>query len=175
MKLRFEVRIAAPPQRVWPWVADPLRMARWNPKLVAIDRAASGELQAGEEYELIYRMSGRDTELRARVELAKPPVELAIRLWDEAGPHERPTVESYRLEARGDGTRLRQEIDLSRTGIPWPARLLMALLSRWGRPRDEPYLERLRRLVEEPQDPPNPASTSSTRASSRPGSTSSRS
>lgn len=148
MTLVHKTWIAARPADVWPWVADPLRVAEWNPKLVSIDRTRSGPLERDEAYTVIYRMSRRDSEMRAVVTCEELPHRLEIELRDPEWRQTRFVVESYHLDEREGGTRVVQRIDLSHSGIAWPWRLLMGLLSRFGTPQGQPYLERLRELVE---------------------------
>ncbi|MCB1057768.1 MAG: SRPBCC family protein [Acidobacteria bacterium] len=149
MTLVHKAWIDAAPAEVWPWVADPMRVGEWNPKLVSIDRESSGELATGDTYTVLYRMNGRDSEFDAVVRRSEPPYRLEIELREPGAPRDRVIVESYRLEDREAGTRLVQRIDLSHAGIAWPWRLLMSFLTRFGTPKGKPYLLRLRELVEE--------------------------
>ena len=147
MILRERVTIRATPESVWPWVADPIRVSQWNPKLIAIDRNAGGPLRLGERFREIYRMSGRDRESNCEVIELDAPYLLVVRhrLVD---PADRFADECYRLQATSDGTRLIQEIDLARSGIAWLFQLLMWFLHTTGTPVGKRYLISLKELVE---------------------------
>src|SRR5688500_13049691 len=99
MRLTSRVTIAAPPDRVWPFVADPELMSRWNPKLIATDRTRTGPVSRLERYTLIYRLSGRPTEHEAEVIECSPPERLSIRLLQSTRRHPSAVsaVETYEL------------------------------------------------------------------------------
>lgn len=155
MKLRESIDIAAEPIAVWPLVSDPVRMAEWNPKIVAVDRASNQPVRVGERYSMIYTMSGREQTSDVEVVAAQPPVTVTFRNY--ATPATRPGFvdESYDLTFRGSSTRVVQTIDLRRSGIPWLFRVLMWLIHRYGWSNEASYLERLKRAVENgPEEPP---------------------
>jgi catechol 2,3-dioxygenase-like lactoylglutathione lyase family enzyme len=54
------------------------------------------------------------------------------------------------------GMKVVKTIDLTRAGIPWPFRLLMWFINRFGRNAEGPYLDRSKRLVEQPALAGNP-------------------
>lgn len=148
MSIYLKVKIDAPAEIIWPFVADPIEMARWNPKLVAVDRSRDGPVTFGECYQIIYRMSSKETEMEAMVERVDRPFHLTIRQrsddWDES----RYALESYTLTESADRTRLTQHVDLSHAGVPLPIRLLIRLMTRFGRATGKPYLEKLKELAE---------------------------
>lgn len=148
MSLVERIHIAAPPDAVWPHVADPERMRAWNPKLVAVRRAARGEVRAGERYAVTYRMSGKEQEMEAEVFRCEHPAALEIRNRSAGWPADRYVTELYELSAHDAGTTLRQTIDFGRAAIPLWARALIWLISRVGKPTGPTYLETLRQRVE---------------------------
>ena len=150
MRFRQSAHIAADASAVWPYLADPLLQAEWNPKVVSIDRERSGPVRFGERFEMIYRMSGRENQSRVEVTVARPSERVAFLhrvAWKSA---EQIVEESYEILSRGNGVKVVQTIDLTRAGIPWPFRLLMWFINRFGWNSEPPYLDRLKRLVEKP-------------------------
>ena len=150
MRLRQSILISADASAVWPFLADPVLQADWNPKVVSIDRDRPGPVRLGERFEMIYRMSGRDNLSRVEVTVAQP-AQRVVFLHRVAGQSaERIVEESYEISPRGNDVKVVQTIDLSRAGIRWPFRLLMWFITRLGRNTEQPYLDRLKRLVEQP-------------------------
>ena len=147
MRLRSRVTIAAPPERVWPLLADPAQMSRWNPKLISTKRTRSGPVSRLERYSLTYRMSGRETAHDAEVVEYEPPTRLSIRLRTSKrkNPDSVSATETYVLRKVSGGTSLIQILELP---IPWLLSPIVWLIHRFGTPTDEPYLERLKDLAE---------------------------
>lgn len=150
MRLHQTILISADASVVWPYLADPLLQADWNPKVVSIDRERFGPVRFGERFEMIYRMSGRENQSRVEVTVAQPPARVVFLhrvVWKSS---EQTVEECYEIVSRGSGVKVVQTIDLARAGIPWPFRLLIWFINRFGWNTEEPYLDRLKRLVEQP-------------------------
>lgn len=149
MRLVEKVAIAAPAEVIWPYVADPVLVSVWNPKIVAVEREREGVVVEGERYGIAYRMT-RDVRAEVTVARCEPPTLVVLR--NEMVEPPGVVIETLELRPGTGGTHLSQSIDLSRAGIPLPVRALMWLIHRFGRPADpdEPrYLEILRDLIEE--------------------------
>lgn len=150
------VRIDAPAEDVWPWVADPVRILRWNPKMVSVERGGKGPVSLGEPYGVVYEMGGRRSELMAEVIRCESPRDITAGLHPaEVATRFHPSgggpgvyVEVFRLEARGDHTFVSHFVDLQQAGLPRLARVLFFVLQRIGKPVGQPYLARLKELVE---------------------------
>jgi len=149
MKIRQNTFIAAAALDVWPFVADPLLQAEWNPNVVSIDRVGSGPVRAGETFRMIYRMSGRDKP--SRVEIAEAaPAERVVFLHHFGMESFGQTVAvAFGITPHGEGVKVVQTVDLHPTGLPFPIRILLWFIHRVGRDTEMPHLERLRRIVEE--------------------------
>ena len=148
MTLRERIHIQAPPNRIWPLIADPTRMADWNPKIVSVDRSAPQTLRLGQRFQVVYRMSGRDRASDAEVIDCLEPRELVIRhhyVWKSA---DRYADERYHLAPSPGTTRLTQEIDMTGSGVPLWLQVLAWLIHRVGEPVGKPYLATLRELAE---------------------------
>jgi len=125
--LRFERRLAHPPERVWRALTDPAELAIWL--------VAAAELEPRLDGAVTLRWAG-DAAATGRIVVWQPPEELAY-TWDEG---EGESLVRFSLTADGDGTRVvltHERIDsLSGFGAGWHAHLdmLEGLLD--GRPVD---------------------------------------
>jgi uncharacterized protein YndB with AHSA1/START domain len=148
VKLHEHIDIDALPEEVWPFLADPERMAAWHEKLLSVKRSATGTVRLGDRFEAAYTMSGRQRTTNCEVIRCQPPVALTLRhRMVEAGP-ERYVDESYDLVPRGNATRVQQVVDFSHAGLPLWARGLMWFISRFGAPAEESLLVPLKRAAE---------------------------
>ena len=150
MRLRESATIAAPADAIWSLIADPVRQADWNPKVISVDRRTSGPCLFGERFDMIYRMRGRDHLTRVEVTACQPPQHITF-LHRPAAPAETWSAEiSYDLTPHAHHTIIAQTIDLTHAAIPWPLRVLIPVIHRFGQAIGEPYLHRLKRLAENP-------------------------
>lgn len=152
MKVAETHTIDAPPEVVWPYVADPVLMSGWNDKIVAVRRDADAEVRLDEAFGMTYRMSGRDNDSAVDVIVCDPPSAVAYRHTGTWKGKTQVAVERYDLEPRGGGTRVTQTIDLSRAGIPWFFRLLIKFIDRFGESQGLTSLELLEKVVREDLD-----------------------
>lgn len=148
--------VAAPPEEVWPWVAHPGGMARWNEKLVDDDAPPLGDLREGSRYRVTYRMSGPPVRMWAEITAWDPPrtVEVRYRSAEPAGSdvglgRNGWAMERLEIQAERHGCSLTRTVRVHDLRIAWPLRLLAGLLMRFGTPRDGTHLDALKRLVEE--------------------------
>ena len=148
MKLRTSIEIAAPPEAVWPLVADPEQMAAWHVRLVSVRRTASGAVRVGERFGTTYAMGGRQGNGEAEVVRCQPPVELTYRHFVKMGARTGYVDETFELNHGGGGTRLRQTLDFSHSGMPRVAQAFMWFLSRFGRAVEPGILEPLKKAAE---------------------------
>lgn len=149
MKLREHVRIRASPEAVWPYIANPVLMSAWNPKIVSTDRLSDEPLRLGETFTVIFKMSGKEREAKIEVVACQQPTSLTLRHRTADGP-EPYTDATYTLTLKGETTLVEECIDLSKQGIPWFFRALIWFIKTFGKPSGpgKPYLERLKDLVE---------------------------
>lgn len=148
MKLRQHTRIQAPAESVWPYLVDPVIQAAWNPKIISIDRATDGPVRVGETYEMIFRMSRKEHLSRIEVVELVPNELLGFEHRFEDRGKQRRLGETYGLTPSRGGVKLTHTIDVSDLGIPLPLRILIWLITRFGKDTEQPYLERLREMIE---------------------------
>lgn len=148
MKIRTTINIAALPETVWPLLADPEQMAAWHVRLVSVRRTGSGPVRIGERFGTTYTMSGRQGNAEAEVIRCQSPVELTYRHHVRMGRRDGYVDESFALIPEGAGTRLKQTIDFTHSGMPRWAQALMWFISRFGRAVEPCILEPLKKAAE---------------------------
>ena len=149
MAMRESVDIAADAETVWALVADPVRHAEWNEKIISSDRSVDGPVTLGEKFTMIYRLSGRDRESRVEVVECDPPRRLTLEHRSMWKGREHIVTESCEISDIAYGVTVTTTIDMSRA-LPLWARGLIWFISTFGKPVAEPGLHKLRRLAEGP-------------------------
>jgi uncharacterized protein YndB with AHSA1/START domain len=156
MKVHESIEIAAPPQLVWAYLADPHRMADWHEKLETVHRADVGQVYGGERFGTTYVMGAnkqRRQDAEAEVLRCEPWTTFALRhhfVNKGQARHVDETFELWPIDD-GNGTRVEQMVDFAGSGLPLWARLLMSCISRTGKPSGPGILEPLKRVCEEDQ------------------------
>jgi hypothetical protein len=148
MAVEETIEIAAPAENVWPFIADPRRMADWHENLVSVSRDAIGPLKLGEQFSAVYQMSGKRREATSEAVRCQPPLALTLRHRIKTEPAEQFVDESYDLFPKGTVTRVRQRVDFSHAGLPLWARAIVWFISTFGHPVGEGTLEPLKRVAE---------------------------
>jgi hypothetical protein len=141
-----EIRIAAPPQRVWQVLTDLAAYAEWNPFVVH----ATGTAEVGNRLTLRLRPAvGRETTVRPTVTAARAGAEL--RWLGRLGmPGVLDADHHFVLEPDGDGTRLVQQEHFGGLLVPLVARTL----DRGTLPAFVMMNEALKRRAEQPVSSP---------------------
>lgn len=148
MKITERVIIEASPERVWSWVADPALWARWNPKLKRLNRSRTGAVAAGEVFEADFALSHNATTGQVEVNVCEPFQRLVLRHWVDVRGRVRSLGVEFALTVEGANTLLVQTTDFSDAGLPWPVRMLVGFIHRFGRPVGPSHLETLKQLAE---------------------------
>jgi|GEM_PF-3235137 len=149
MKLVDSTDINADAQLVWPFVADPVFMSMWNPKIVAVQREADEPVRQGERFSVTYQMSGRESPSNVEVIACEPFQRVVYRHTITQQSKEQVVEECYEISPRGNGVRVKQVMDISHSGIPLVFRILIWFIMRFGRSVGQPYMEKLKEAVEE--------------------------
>lgn len=152
MKLRDHIQIDASPSAVWQVISDPGLMELWNPKCVRcfVDEGPFG---VGFTYEASFKLGNN-------------PEQKSDCLIEEYVPNERLTTkysggtferggyvkETYHLIPRGQGTRVKQILDFSRSEIPFIFRLIMKLINSVGYSVGKGPLDGIKELAEQEDD-----------------------
>jgi uncharacterized membrane protein len=143
--VRSAVEIAAPPERVWAVVMDPLRLADW----VTIHRSVEsvpGPLRRGSRFEQTLNIRGA----HVRVEWTVIALDEARRaVWEGRGPaHSRASI-VYELRPAGESaTRFEYTNEFKPPGGPLGAVAGRVLVGGLSHREAQRSLERLKQLVE---------------------------
>jgi uncharacterized protein YndB with AHSA1/START domain len=148
--LKDTVQIKSPPDKVWVFIEDPERMKYWNPKIQRISVISWGERAMGYRYRITYAMRGKTSDFLAEIVEYRKPEKLVIRLTEGNLPRDSHVNEIYQLSTTVEGTLLEQRVEIHNSGINIFFRLLIAFISRFGKPTGQKYLEKLKELVEAP-------------------------
>lgn len=153
MKTHESVEIAARPEEVWVWLANPERLAAWHAKLVEVRRTGSGPAYAGEKFDATYVMndaSDKRQTCTTEVLRCEPWTTLILRHHFQVGDRPGYVDETYQLHPRGDGslTWVEQAVDFGHAGMPRWVRALMWCITRFGQPTGEGILTPLKRACE---------------------------
>lgn len=101
MKLHDQIRVAARPEAIWPYLANPELIPRWNPKLVAVEHRGHGEVVTGDRFTARYRLRSNREGVRCEVlvRYADPPSAVGYEHTVDQDRRRCRVTESYRLEA----------------------------------------------------------------------------
>lgn len=148
MKLRQSIRIQAPRDRVWAYIADPARWLAWNDQIVAIRRSRTGPLVAGEVFETTWRLKRRQSETEINVASIEPARNLRLRQYFSHDGRGREIEILFALKETARGTEIIQIIDHRHSGIPVVFQFLMWCLRRFGKPVGLSSLEKFQSILE---------------------------
>ena len=148
MHIKSNTVIQATPEQVWPFLADPIIQAAWNPKIISIERATDSPVKTGETYTMIATMSGRENTSQVEVIDVSEPGQLVFRHHVSNPGREFKVTETFTISPTRKGTRVTHAIDLSQAGIPKILLLLISFLTRLGKSTGLPYLDQLRAMIE---------------------------
>ena len=129
-------------------MADPALWARWNPKVKRVKRSRTGAVVAGETFEADFALSDSATIGQVEVKMCEPFQRLALRHWVDARGRVQSLGVEFALTADGARTRLLQTTDFSDVGLPWPVKLFVKIINRFGRTVGRSHLEELKFLAE---------------------------
>lgn len=103
----FTVTIDAPPEKVWPWIADLTRHAEYSPKPYQVE-LVSGEVgKVGTRYRSVGAVpNDKHHSNEVEVEESQPPERFVLRADDALGSFRN----TYVLQPFGGGTELRYTI-----------------------------------------------------------------
>lgn len=148
MKIKEQIDIQAQPSQVWPFLVDPVIQAAWNPKIISIDRAHDGPVTVGESFQMIAKMSGKESTSHVEVTEVLPDERLAFLHRVTGDTFEQVVTETFTLRPKANATRVSQVIDLSRTRLPWWVKPIIWLVMTFGKPMGEPPLAKLKQMIE---------------------------
>ncbi len=150
-RLEREIAIAAPPERVFAYIAQPERTPEWSPNVVSVRLTSDGPIGVGATTETIVKALGTTQMALGRCTAFEPPRRLVIQSRTNLGA---TTTNETVLLADGTGTRLRAKLDYALPGGALGGGLLGGFLGidKQIRRDFEQSLARLKAIVEAGRD-----------------------
>ena len=152
MSFDEQVVIDAEPGDVWLAVEDPGLVAEWNEKMVGFRPLGDGARGVGYRAELEYVMSGKLRGCTGEIEVYEVGECLRWRYEDfrveDKFDHGVCYEEFLLKRLRGGRTRLVHKMTVAGLDVPWYVRWLIWFFQRFGTPRGDSTMMRLKRLVE---------------------------
>lgn len=153
MKLTQFIHINADADTVWPFIADPDLHTLWNPGIISIQRQHPGAAQQGDQFEVLFIMSGKE-KTRVVTVVQCQPTELIhfehVMLWRDK---QQLIAETYRLVPNASGVSITQTIDISQSKLPWFIQLLFRFFQLLGKDLRPKTLVKLKDVIENPPEP----------------------
>jgi uncharacterized protein YndB with AHSA1/START domain len=146
--LRGRVEIKSPPETVWSYISDPVRLREWNGGIRAIVSVSAGAWTAGSRWRVRYEFNGRENNYLAEALEFEKPLRLVMHLTGGDMPVGGYMQEIYELTPSEKGTTLRYSMVLSGSGINFLSGWAKFLSYHLFRPRQKRYLRTLKELSE---------------------------
>jgi carbon monoxide dehydrogenase subunit G len=105
-RVSAEIEIAASPEEVYEAMMDPGRLEDWVTIHREVSDAPAPPLESGDSFEQKLALAGKSFKVRWEVTRAEPP---RAADWKGKGPAGSGASVAYRIEAGGQGTRVRYE------------------------------------------------------------------
>jgi uncharacterized protein YndB with AHSA1/START domain len=138
----YSVRIARPPEEVFPWLLDADKVPRWTGNLEAYEVEGGGPLREGSRVRQALEVSGHRVDVEMRIVRHDPPHAAESRFSTNGID----VVTTYALSPNGGGTELTQTLDAKPSGFS--ARMLLPVVKPRLERKLTEDLERLRALLQ---------------------------
>ena len=100
MKVKRDITIEAPPEKVWEVLMNPQRLADWVSIHQKLKRAPAGQLEEGDELVQCLRLMHKNFDVKWVVEQAREPRKA---VWEGRGPVRSKASVVYELAPNGGG------------------------------------------------------------------------
>ncbi len=149
MKLLYQIYVDTSPSCVWQVLGDPNLMELWNPKCVR-SQADKGPFVAGYTYHATFVL-GRNSEktVECLIEEYQPERILTIKYSGNAFKLGGYVNETFLLSAQNRGTKIKQVVDFTHSGVPFVIQLLMKFIHTVGYSVGKGPLEGIKELAEQ--------------------------
>lgn len=148
MKIRNKIILPFPEDRIWGFIADPVLMKLWNPRIKEVVPVTLGKPRANSQYRIRYRLGSRESNYLAEIMEYEEFSRLVLHLEGGNLPKKGFIQEIYELSSGSKGTLLIQNILIEHGGLSVSAGLKMRFNNRIGRSSAKKYLMKLRNMAE---------------------------
>lgn len=147
MKIVSSETLEVSADELWKVICEPGNMPEWNPKCTYCDGVGGGEL--GSQFNATLTLKGKPRNTTGEIIEWEPIEAIKFRYYYQDAVRIASVDEYFLITPKGTNRSiLRHEIDLKNSTIPLWAKILFALLGRFGSNRDESDLfKRLESLV----------------------------
>lgn len=143
-----------PIDRLWSYLVEPDRQRQWMKGLISNEPTGPGGRGAGSTFRMVIQEGGKQAGYDGEVSVFDSPYRLEVVLRGGNLPADSALRVDYRLAETGRGTRLDYAAALeSKRPLNLFLRLLMPLLSLFGKLQLRRFLTTLQQLVEAPGQP----------------------
>ena len=148
MEQKEKVFINAPADRIWQFIENPANLQSWNPKVKEVSVLGNASFYLGYVFGIQYEMNNRVSEFRGEIVDYRQPDRLTFHFSGGNLPPGSFVEEEFTLDRKDTVTLLQRVVRYNVSGIPLWAKTLVWLLFHLGKPTGEPYLNRLKAIVE---------------------------
>jgi hypothetical protein len=148
MILKNNIEISLPPKKLWAFIADPVRIMSWNPKIKTIIPVTLGEPKAGSQYRIRYRLISGEGNYAGELMEFEEPMRCVLHLKGGNLPARGYIQEIYQISEKGNGCLLTQTILIDQAGIWFFHSLRIRLSHLLGANSARRYLRKLKKLAE---------------------------
>ncbi len=145
MRMEFDTRIEAPPDRVWPWLVETERMQRWMAGLESVEPLTPGGPRVGARARMAIREGGRLATYESELLECAEPRLLALALtgahWKGLSMRVR-----YELVKESGGTRLRYACECVTDRTLY--RVMFKLFGWFAKRQAKSFMQKLKSLAE---------------------------
>jgi len=146
MKVKRDIEIKAPPEKVWKILMDPLKLEDWVSIHQKLKQAPSGQLEQGDQLTQCLRLMHKNFDVKWQVKQADEPHKA---IWEGRGPVRSKATVRYELEPDGDGgTRFHYENEFKSPGGPFGAFVTDRAFQRTSEREADRTLDKLKALLE---------------------------
>lgn len=148
MILKNKIEISVPPKKLWGFIADPVRIMSWNPKIRTVIPITLGEPKANSQYRIRYRLLRGEGNYAGELMEFEEPVRCVLHLKGGNLPARGYIQEIYQISEKGKGCLLTQTILIDEAGIGFFPSLQIRLRHLLGANSARRYLRKLKQLAE---------------------------
>jgi carbon monoxide dehydrogenase subunit G len=117
MKVQRDIKIKAPPEKVWKVLMDPQKLADWVSIHQKLKQAPAGQLEEGDQLTQCLRLMHKNFDVKWKVKQADEPHKA---IWEGRGPVRSKAAVVYELKPDGNGgTSFHYENEFKSPGGPF--------------------------------------------------------
>jgi ligand-binding SRPBCC domain-containing protein len=149
MIIRNKIRISAPSEKIWDFIADPSAMKSWNPRIKEVVPVTLGRPKANSQYRIRYKLGGAESNYLAEIMEYEEFSKLVLHLEGGILPQKGFIQEIYNLTPDDSNTLLIQQLIIENSGRGMLSALLLRMRNMAGKTAGKKYLSKLKEIAVE--------------------------